>query len=199
MTEIEFVDDPDIEGVGTNDVAIRKGQTYATAIYDLKDHHLIALLEGREADNLKEWLEKHKKINLVTRDRASAYATAISAVLPDCVQVADRFHLLQNLLEHMKDIFKEEMPSQIYVKDGTVLEQEPVKIQQEKQPDTAYLDTLHYDNEPPQNPEGSELALGSIFLQISNIGIRQKTEKKQQMILEIQDYWNGLEKKKIFG
>ena len=135
----------------------------------------------------------------MTRDRASAYATAISAVLPDCVQVADRFHLLQNLLEHMKDIFKEEMPSQIYVKDGTVLEQEPVKIQQEKQPDTAYLDTLHYDNEPPQNPEGSELALGSIFLQISNIGIRQKTEKKQQMILEIQDYWNGLEKKKIFG
>ena len=116
----------------------------------------------------------------MTRDRASAYATAISAVLPDCVQVADRFHLLQNLLEHMKDIFKEEMPSQIYVKDGTVLEQEPVKIQQEKQPDTAYLDTLHYDNEPPQNPEGSELALRSIFLQISNIGIRQKTEKNSK-------------------
>ena len=63
-----FVDDPDIEGVGIDDVAIRRGQTYATAIYDLKDHHLIALLEGREADNLKEWLKKHKKIKLVTRD-----------------------------------------------------------------------------------------------------------------------------------
>ena len=34
----------------------------------------------------------------------------------------------------MKDIFKEEMPSQIYVKDGNVHEHEPVKIQQEKQP-----------------------------------------------------------------
>ena len=65
---IVFVDDPDIEGVGIDDVAIRRGQTYATAIYDLKDHHLIALLEGREADNLKEWLKKHKKIKLVTRD-----------------------------------------------------------------------------------------------------------------------------------
>ena len=137
----------------------------------------------------------------MTRDRASAYATAISAVLPDCVQVADRFHLLQNLLEHMKDIFKEEMPSQIYVKDGTVLEQEPVKIQQEKQPDTAYLDTLHYDNEPPQNPEGSELAYDNKKHLLANKQYRDQAEnrKKQQMILEIQDYWNGLEKKKIFG
>jgi len=155
---IEFVDDPDIEGVGIDDVAIRKGQTYATAIYDLKDHHLIALLEGREADNLKEWLKKHKKIKMVTRDRASAYAAAINDVLPDCVQVADRFHLLQNLLEYMKDIFKEEMPRQIYVKDGTILEHAPEHIRQEKQPDTVYLDTLHYDNEPPQKSDGSELA-----------------------------------------
>lgn len=46
---IEFADDPDVEAVGIDDVAIRKGQTYATAVYDLKDHHLIALLEGRDA------------------------------------------------------------------------------------------------------------------------------------------------------
>lgn len=154
---IEFVDNPDIEEVGIDDVAIRKGQIYATAIYDLKDHHLIALLEGREADNLKEWLKKHKKIKLVTRDRASAYASAINEVLPECVQVADRFHLLQNLLDYMKDIFKEEMPAQVYVKDGKVLEHAPERKQREKEPDTAYLDTLHYDNEPPRNPDGSEL------------------------------------------
>lgn len=43
---IEFVDNPDVEAVGIDDVAIRKGQTYATAIYDLKDHHLIALLNS---------------------------------------------------------------------------------------------------------------------------------------------------------
>src|ERR1035437_1550304 len=46
---IEFADNPDVEEVGIDDVAIRKGQTYATAIYDLKDHHLIALLNGRDA------------------------------------------------------------------------------------------------------------------------------------------------------
>ena len=153
---IEFVDNPDVEEVGIDDVAIRKGRTYATAVYDLKDHHLIALLEGRDAETLMEWLKNHPKIRLVARDRASAYAAAINAVLPDCVQVADRFHLLQNLLEYLKDIFKAEMPSSIYIKDGKILDQEPEKILREKKPDKNYLATLHYDNTPPMNPDGSE-------------------------------------------
>ena len=119
---IEFRDDPDIEAVGIDDVATRKGQKYATAIYDLKDHHMIALLEGRDGMALKEWLECHKKIRLIARDRASVYASAISEVLPECTQVADRFHLMQNLLERMKDIFKNEIPSTIFIKDGAVLD-----------------------------------------------------------------------------
>lgn len=59
---IEFIDDPDVEEVGIDDVAIRKGQTYATAVYDLKDRHLIALLEGRDAETLMGWLKNHPKI-----------------------------------------------------------------------------------------------------------------------------------------
>ena len=114
---IDFIDNPDVEEIGIDDVAIRKGQTYATAVYDLKDHHLIALLKGRDAETLKEWLKNHRKVRLVARDRASAYAAAINAVLPECVQVADRFHLLQNLLEHLKDIFKADMPATIYIKN----------------------------------------------------------------------------------
>lgn len=155
---IEFVDNPDVEEVGIDDVAIRKGQTYATAIYDLKDHHLIALLDGREGEPLKKWLEHHKKIRLVARDRASAYAAAINAVLPDCVQVADRFHLLQNLLEHLKEIFKEEVPAKLFIRDGKVLDEEPQKLPHEKRPDDALLASLRYDNTPPRNPDGTEMA-----------------------------------------
>lgn len=153
---IEFVDDPNVEEVGIDDVAIRKGQTYATAIYDLKDHHLIALLNGRDAETLKEWLKSHKKIRLVARDRANAYAAAINEILPECVQVADRFHLLQNLLGYLKDIFKEEMPSSVYIRDGKILEHAPEKVLQEKKIDEKYIDSLHYDNTPPKNQDGSE-------------------------------------------
>lgn len=152
---IEFVDDPDVEEIGIDDVAIRKGQTYATAIYDLKDHHLIALLNGRDGAPLKEWLQSHNKVRLVARDRASAYAGAIREILPDCVQVADRFHLLQNLLEYMKDIFKEEMPPKIYIQNGELSEKEPDKILKEKMPDHSFLDNLHYDNTPPKTPDGN--------------------------------------------
>lgn len=155
---IDFIDNPNVEEVGIDDVAIRKGQTYATAIYDLKDHHLIALLEGRDAETLKEWLKNHRKVRLVTRDRASAYATAINNVLPECVQVADRFHLLQNLLDHLKDIFKVDMPAAVYIKNGKVLEHEPEKILQEKTPDHAYLSTLNYDCTPPKKTDGSEIS-----------------------------------------
>lgn len=154
---IKFVDDPDVEGIGIDDVAIRKGQTYATAIYDLKDHHLIALLDGRDGIPLKQWLRSHKKIRLVARDRASAYATAINEVLPDCIQVADRFHLLQNLLKYMKDIFKEEMPSRLYIQNGTISEKIPKKIRKEKVPDDLFLDSLHYDNTPPVDSKGNEI------------------------------------------
>ena len=59
------------------------------------------------------------------RDRASAYASAISEALPECTQVADRFHLMQNLLDKMKDIFKNEIPATIFIKDGAVLDKPP--------------------------------------------------------------------------
>ena len=154
---IEFIDNPDVEEIGVDDVAIRKGQTYATAIYDLRDHHLIALLDGRDGEPLKEWLKSHNKVRLVARDRASAYASAINEILPDCMQVADRFHLLQNLLEYMKDIFKEEMPAKLYIQNGKVSESAPDKILKEKTPDNAILDSLHYDNTSPRDPDGNEL------------------------------------------
>lgn len=47
---IDFIDDPDVEAIGIDDVAIRKGQKYATAIYDMKDHHLMALLISYDKD-----------------------------------------------------------------------------------------------------------------------------------------------------
>ena len=59
-------------------------------------------------------------------------ASVISEILPDCIQVADRFHLLQNLLEYMNDIFKEEMPAKLYIQDERVSENAPDKILREK-------------------------------------------------------------------
>lgn len=154
---IEFADDPDVEEIGVDDVAIRKGQKYATAIYDLKGRHLIALLDGRDGDALKKWIGNHKKIRLVARDRASAYASAINEILPGCIQVADRFHLLQNLLEYLKEIFKEEMPPEIFIRDGQVMDHPPEKVLREKKPDEGLLAGMDYDNSVPLDGQGGEV------------------------------------------
>lgn len=42
---------------------------YATAIYDLKTHRLIALLEGRDSKTLEDWLNNHKKVKMVAKDK----------------------------------------------------------------------------------------------------------------------------------
>lgn len=122
---IKIIDDVDVEEVGIDDVAIRKGMKYATAIYNMKTHNLIALLEGRDAETLKEWLKTHPKIKKVARDRASAFASAITEMLPDCVQIADRFHLFENIIDYLKNFFYGEMPERIYIKDNKILDNAP--------------------------------------------------------------------------
>lgn len=152
--QLEFVDNPDVKAIGIDDIAIRKGQTYATAIYDLKDHHLMALLRGRNVMSVKGWLEHHPKIKFVARDRASAYAKAISEVLPKCTQVADRFHLLQNMIDKLRDILKQELPSTIFIKAGKVLKHAPKKIWVEQACPSELLEHINYDNSSPINDKG---------------------------------------------
>jgi len=43
------------------------------------------------------WLERHSEVQIVSRDRAGAYAQACRQAAPAAVQVADRFHLITNL------------------------------------------------------------------------------------------------------
>ena len=80
-----------------------------------KTHEPITLLDGRNGATLREWLRNHKNIKVVTRDWASVYAKVISEELPDAMQVADRFHLHQNLLEAIKKALNHELPATVSI------------------------------------------------------------------------------------
>ncbi len=54
--------------------AFRKGQTYGTILVDLEKRQAIDLSPDREAETLKTWLQAHPEIEVVSRDRAPAYA-----------------------------------------------------------------------------------------------------------------------------
>jgi transposase len=85
--------------IGVDDWAFKKGKSYGTIIVDLIEEKVIDLLPDREAATLTAWLEKHPEVNIVSRDRASAYSLGIRNGAPEAIQVADRFHLLVNLRE----------------------------------------------------------------------------------------------------
>ena len=115
---------------------------------------MLALLDGRDGEALKEWLQNHKKIKKIARDRATAYANAINEVLPETIQIADRFHLFQNLIERFKEIFKEEIPENIYILNGQILDEKPNNIIVKATVEKEILEKLEYDDTPPVDENG---------------------------------------------
>ena len=57
------------------------------------------IIPDRQAETAATWMRDNPEIAVVSRDRASAYASAASEAAPHAVQVADRFHVCKNLAE----------------------------------------------------------------------------------------------------
>jgi transposase len=83
--------------VGIDDWSWRKGTTYGTILVDLERREVLDVLADRSAHVTSQWLTGHSEIEIVNRDRAGLYADGARQGAPQALQVADRFHLLQNL------------------------------------------------------------------------------------------------------
>ncbi len=93
--------------LGVDDWAYRKSKTYGTILVDLEKHQPIDLLSDRKASTLTEWLEQNPGVEIISRDRSKAYKQAADRGCPEAIQVADRFHLLENLTNPLEIVLNE--------------------------------------------------------------------------------------------
>ena len=85
--------------VGVDEWAKCKGRTYGTIVVDLERHTVIDLLDQHSSESVEQWLSTHPEIHTICRDRNGRYGKAARKGAPAAKQVADRFHLVQNLRE----------------------------------------------------------------------------------------------------
>ncbi|MFI6463134.1 ISL3 family transposase [Streptomyces sp. NPDC050538] len=99
LEQLTAPDVPDREPriLGIDEFAFRRGRTYGTVLVDIETSRPVDVLPDRETSTVAAWLSEHPGDEIVCRDRLMAFTKAISQAAPDALEVADRWHLLQNL------------------------------------------------------------------------------------------------------
>jgi hypothetical protein len=95
--------------IGIDDWAWKRNQRYGAIICDLERHRPIKLLPDREPATAQAWLTGQPQLAIVARDRGGGFALAASKALPGTLQVADRWHLMENASVAFLDAVRKSM------------------------------------------------------------------------------------------
>jgi transposase len=95
--------------IGIDDWAWKRGHRYGSIVCDLERREIVDVLPDREAATIEAWMADHTEVEIVSRDRGGGYGQAVARAAPDVVQVADRWHLMENASQAFLDVVRRSM------------------------------------------------------------------------------------------
>jgi transposase len=101
-TQLPTVSSPRV--VGIDDWSWKRGLRYGTLICDLESKRPIDVLPDRSVQTVSAWFEQRPGVEIVSRDRSSEDAAAITKGAPQALQVADVWHIGKNLAESVQTL-----------------------------------------------------------------------------------------------
>lgn len=79
------------------------------------------MINSRGKDKTIEWLKNFVNLKVITRDRASSYGNAISEYNKTIIQIADAFHLDENITEKGKVFIRNTIPNKIIIDENNII------------------------------------------------------------------------------
>ena len=108
----------DVRVLAVDDINLRKGDKSSgcTVLLDEETHRILFIIQGTTKEAAKRAIEMFPTAEFLSRDRASAYASAGT----DCkkTQIADRFHLIKNAQAAVKEALMSSIPATIFIREG---------------------------------------------------------------------------------
>lgn len=101
-----MIDKGSVKKVCIDDFALKRREKYATVMIDITTGKAIDILNSRNYDDVKEWLDGYPSLEVISRDGSITYSKAIKDSHSSAIQISDRFHLLKNLTDYCKEYIK---------------------------------------------------------------------------------------------
>ena len=105
-----------ITAIGIDEVAYTLGHHYMTLIYQINggSRRLLGIVKGRKESSLTEWLEtlgevRRAAIEVVCSDMWPAYLKVVRLMLPQALNILDRFHIVKKLNEAVDETRRQEV------------------------------------------------------------------------------------------
>jgi hypothetical protein len=95
---------PACQVLSVDEWGLRRGRTAGAILVDGDRHPVRDLLPDRVADTFAAWLQTQPPIPVMSRDRGATCAEGATRGAPQAVPVADRFAILQQLVEALQPV-----------------------------------------------------------------------------------------------